>query len=84
MHKTSGTVLGALTHTFSSGLTCSIALYRAGSSHMANDEGVKQSLDEDNLYAYNNEFPFSVCLTWPCFLTKPLRVNESQSSLRKD
>lgn len=32
----------------------------------------------------NSTFPLSVCLTWPWFLTKPLRVTESLSSLRKD
>lgn len=91
MYTVSSPMLRALTYTFSSDLTCYTTLYITGSSYMADDEGVgkkqqqQQSLDGDNLYAYNNnELPFSVCLTWPCFLTKPLRVNESLSSLRKD
>lgn len=37
-----GTVLGALAYTFSSALACSTALYRAGSSYMADNEGMKQ------------------------------------------
>lgn len=39
----SAPVLRALTYTFSSDLTCSTARYRAGSSHMADDQGVKQN-----------------------------------------
>lgn len=39
----SGTVCAKSSHTFSSDLTCSTALYRADSPYMASDEGVKQN-----------------------------------------
>lgn len=46
-----GTMLRALTYTFSSDLTYYTPLYTTVSSYMANDEGVekKKSLDGDNL-----------------------------------
>lgn len=43
MYRMSGTMLRALTYTFSSDLTFYTALYITGSSYMADDEGVKKN-----------------------------------------